>query len=203
MRPIPTTRPSSPAPRRASRAAPSGALSWSTRPTPESEGPTGRAFLTGEAQTARNISADPSYEPWRDSAAEHGFRSSVAIQIAHEGTVYGVLNVYTDRADVFTDEEYDVIGLLGKIVGHAISSIDRRQVLLADSVVDLEFWVSEHAVFGTTDSGKIDLVDALLDVREQETAVSLEVLVTDLPFLSAISATGERFVEAVIVEGDL
>jgi PAS domain S-box-containing protein len=207
---------------------------------PESEGPTGRAFLTGEVQTARNVSTDPSYEPWRDSAAEHGFRSSAAIPIAHEETVYGVLNVYTDRADAFTDEEYDVIGLLGKIVGHAISSIDRRQVLLADSVVDLEFRVSdafagieehlpsghelrldavvpredsEYVVFGTTDSGGIDLVDALLehrsswrelfDVREREAAVSFEVLVSDPPLLSAISAAGGRFVETVIVDGDL
>jgi PAS domain S-box-containing protein len=219
----------------------SDGVTISVDPTdPESKGPTGRAFRTGEVQTARNVSTDPAYEPWRESAAEHGFRSSAAIPIEHEGTVYGVLNVYTDRADAFTEEEYEVVGLLGKIVGHAISSVDRRQVLLADSVVDLEFRVSdafadiedelpsghelrldavvprensEYVVFGTTDCGGIDLVDALLehrpswlellDLRDRADDASFKVLVSDPPLLSAISAAGGRFVETVIAEGDL
>ncbi|QKY19508.1 GAF domain-containing protein [Halolamina sp. CBA1230] len=156
----------------------------------EAEGPTGWAFRTGEVQTVHNVATDPEYGPWQDSVDRHGYRSSAAIPIAHEGTVYGVLNVYTDRLDAFTGEEYDVVGLLGKIVGHAIAAIDRRQVLLADAVVDLEFRVSdaldeldaeppsgyelridavvpreggEYIVFGTGDCDGIDLVGALVD----------------------------------------
>lgn len=157
---------------------------------PESEGPTGRAFRTGEVQTVRNAVTDPDYRPWQSSADEYGFRSSAAVPIEHEGTVYGVLNVYTGRVDAFTGEERDVIALLGKIVGHAIAAIDRKQVLLADSVIDLEFRVSdvfdpldaefgadapvhidavvpreddEYVVFGTTDEDGIDLVQQLID----------------------------------------
>ena len=207
---------------------------------PEAKGPTGRAFRTGEVQTVRNVATDPTYEPWRENADRHGYRSSAAIPIAHEGTVYGVLNVYTDRVDAFSDEEYDVAGLLGKIVGHAIASIDRKQVLLADSVVDLEFRVSnafedldvdlplghelrldavvprgdgDYVVFGTTDCAGAELVQALadrhpdwrelLDLRELEGGVSFEVLISDPPLLSAITAVGGRFVETVVAQGDL
>ncbi|MBP1986508.1 GAF domain-containing protein [Halolamina salifodinae] len=206
----------------------------------ESEGPTGRAFRTGEVQTVHDVVSDPDYRPWQDSAHDYGFRSSAAVPIEHEGTIYGVLNVYTGRVNAFTGAERDVIGLLGKIVGHAIAAIDRKQVLLADSVIDLEFRVTdvfesfdadlgagdavhidaavprendEFVVFGTTDEGGIDLVkqliaadsnwEELLATRETDAGRSFEVLIVGPHLLSAVSAVGGRFVEAVIRDGDL
>lgn len=68
---------------------------------------------------------------------------------------------------------------------------------------------------GLTDRNQdgIDLVEALiehraswlklLNVRERDDDVSFEVLVSDPPLLSMISAAGGRFVETVIAEGDL
>ncbi|WP_458190993.1 PAS domain S-box protein [Haladaptatus sp. NG-WS-4] len=104
-----------------------------------SEGPTGRAFRTGEVQTMRNLAADDRYDHWRSTAEEYGFRSSAAIPIVHEKTTYGVLNVYAERPNAFKGQERDVVVQLGEIVGHAIAAVERKRALLNDEVVELEF----------------------------------------------------------------
>jgi GAF domain-containing protein len=102
-------------------------------------GPTARAIRTGEIQTVRDCQHDAEYEPWHGMAAAHGFRSSAAIPISHEGTVYGALNVYAARPNAFDGHERAVIGQLGEIVGHAIAAIQRKRALMNDEVVQLEF----------------------------------------------------------------
>ncbi|SIR66948.1 PAS domain S-box-containing protein [Haladaptatus litoreus] len=104
-----------------------------------SNGPTGRAILQRDIQTAQDVLGDASYEPWRDSAREYGFRSSAAIPIQYEKSLYGVLNVYSTRPNAFTTGELEVIGRLGDIVGHAIASVERKRALMSDEVIELEF----------------------------------------------------------------
>ncbi|WP_435062666.1 bacterio-opsin activator domain-containing protein [Halobaculum sp. EA56] len=106
-------------------------------------GPTGRAYRTGEVQTTQHADEDPRQEPWADEVAEYGYRSSAAIPITHEGTVYGVLNVYTDRPRAFVGREREVIEQVGEVVGHAIAAVDRKRALLGDEVVELEFLVED------------------------------------------------------------
>jgi predicted DNA binding protein len=112
-----------------------------------SRGPTGRAFRTGAMQTTRHVGTDSRYGPWRDAADRYGFRSSAAIPIVHETTVYGVLNVYADRPNAFEGDEGEVLAQLGEIVGHAIAVEERKRALLSDEVVELEFRVED--VFGS------------------------------------------------------
>jgi PAS domain S-box-containing protein len=104
----------------------------------EGLGPTGRALQTGEMHTVRDVFTDPDYGPWRETAEEYGFRSSAAIPIRHEETVYGVLNVYADRTEAFRREERSVVEHLGEIIGHAIAAAQRKQALVSDAVVELE-----------------------------------------------------------------
>ena len=106
--------------------------------TDEAKGPTGRALQTGEVETLQRVSSAREYEPWADIAERYGFESSAAIPVTHEGTNYGVLNLYTVRNDAFDGQEREMVQLLGKIVGHAIAAADRKQALLSDSMVELE-----------------------------------------------------------------
>jgi PAS domain S-box-containing protein len=106
-----------------------------------SEGPTGRAIRTGEVQTTRNVTADARHDPWRDHVQQYGFRSSAAIPISHEDSLYGVLNVYSERPGAFEDEEYEMVGHLGEIVGHAIAAVERKRALMSDDVVELVFQI--------------------------------------------------------------
>jgi len=164
-----------------------------------SEGPTGRAFRTGEVQTCQHIQTDPRYEPWRDHAREHGYQSSAAIPIVHEDTVYGVLNVYADRTNGITGREQRVITQLGEIVGHAIAAVERKRALMSDAVTELGFHVGdigtmldiddvsgtvtidetipvsdgEYLVYGTVTRDGVDLLEIVIDRLEHWDAVEI------------------------------
>jgi PAS domain S-box-containing protein len=106
-----------------------------------SEGPTGRAFRTGEIQTTRDLETDARYKPWQGQVESYGWRSSAAIPISHKGTIYGVLNVYADRPRAFEHKERHVIAQLGEVIGHAIAATERKQALMSDEVTELSFTV--------------------------------------------------------------
>ncbi|WP_206425024.1 PAS domain S-box protein [Halosimplex salinum] len=108
-----------------------------------SEGPTGRAIRTGAVHSIQHVKTDPHYEPWRDVAEEHGFASSAAIPVVYDGTTYGVLNVYAERSNAFEGHERTVLRQLGEVVGHAIAATQRKQALMSDEVVELEFQIRD------------------------------------------------------------
>ncbi|MFB6083058.1 MAG: GAF domain-containing sensor histidine kinase [Halorientalis sp.] len=93
------------------------------------QGPTATAVEKGELQVVQHIRSDPAYEPWREQALEHGFRSSAAVPIQLAGTRYGVLNLYSDRPSAFADRERNVLEDLSDAVAHALYRLDveRRQ----------------------------------------------------------------------------
>jgi PAS domain S-box-containing protein len=104
-----------------------------------SNGPTAQALLTGEPQVAQDVQTNPGHDPWRDHIEAYDIRSSAAIPIVHEGATHGVLNVYADRPYAFDDTERQVLTQLGEVVGHAIAAVERKQALMSDEVVELEF----------------------------------------------------------------
>ncbi|MDG5821500.1 bacterio-opsin activator domain-containing protein [Natronococcus sp. A-GB7] len=164
-----------------------------------SRGPTGRAFRSGEVQTTRDVDADPRYEPWQDHVEPYGVQSSAAIPITHEGAIYGVLNVYAKRPYAFEGQEGRQITQLGEVIGHAIAAAERKQSLLSDELVELEFEIRDvFSAFGVSNetTGKITFnhtvpvgdgeflvygtatPDAVETVRELATAVDGETDVT-------------------------
>lgn len=114
----------------------------------EGQGPAGRAARTREAQLCRDIESDPDFAPWREAALDYGFRSSVAVPLAHEDTFYGVLGLYADSPDAFHEEELDVLEELGTVIASGITAVERKRTLLADTLTELEFEVnSASALF--------------------------------------------------------
>jgi PAS domain S-box-containing protein len=112
---------------------------------PLASGPTGTALRTGETQVVNDISTDSKHDPWRTQVDAYGFRSSAAIPIVHEGTVYGVLNVYADRPYAFEQQERAVIDQLGKVIGHAIAATERKRALMSTELVELDFRITDVA----------------------------------------------------------
>lgn len=112
---------------------------------PSSEGPTAKAIRTGEIQIVQDARNDSDYELWQDRAEAYGYHSSAAVPLAFEGSVYGVLNIYTDRPNAFAGEEREMVRHLGETVGHALGSIERKQALTSDEIVELEFQVEDFA----------------------------------------------------------
>jgi len=118
---------------------------------------------TGETQTSQHIQTDPRYEPWRDHAEAYGYQSSAAIPIVHEGTNYGVLNVYSARQNGIVDREQTVITQLGEIVGHAIAAVERKRALMSDTVTELGFHIGDLGSMLDVDdaAGTVDIAETI------------------------------------------
>ncbi len=156
---------------------------------PSGQGPTGTAIRTGDVQVANNIQTDPAYEPWRGAAIERGYNSSVSIPVAHEDLVYGALNIYAVDADAFNGPETTILSRIGDTIAHAITAIERRDALVSDAVIELEFRVEamaeELVSLSATESCTIKLEQL---VRGDETL---------LAYGSATDVSQEAFAEAV------
>ena len=62
-------------------------------------GPTGTAIRTGQVRLARDFVAEPSYEPWRATAARHGLASSISLPLLKDDVAFGALMVYAPEPD--------------------------------------------------------------------------------------------------------
>lgn len=91
----------------------------STDDSPTGKGPTGKAVTTLEMQVLQDIPSAPEYEPWQADALERGYRSSAAVPLERDGTLYGVLNIYAGRTNAFDDEERALLAELGDTIAHA------------------------------------------------------------------------------------
>ncbi|KAB1196576.1 MULTISPECIES: PAS domain S-box protein [Haloferax] len=91
-----------------------------------SEGPTGTAARTHESAVMQNVQEDTSFGPWRDAASERGYQSSIAVPLAVQGTLYGVLSIYADRPDAFGGRERAVLEEVGVTLANSIAASETR-----------------------------------------------------------------------------
>ncbi|MEF8778349.1 MAG: response regulator, partial [Natronomonas sp.] len=94
---------------------------------PTGRGPTGQAVRNGELAVMQNILENPRYEPWREQALERRYRSSAAIPLRYDDTLYGVLNVYAERPHAFGDREQQLLSNVGETIAHAYRRIELQQ----------------------------------------------------------------------------
>jgi PAS domain S-box-containing protein len=106
-------------------------------------GPGGRAIRTGDVQVCQDVRTDPSFEPWRDAALDRGVRSAAAVPLVNGDATYGILAVYATRPLAFSQREQAGFETLGEAIGFAINAIENRNLLFADTVVELEFEVTD------------------------------------------------------------
>ncbi|QZX99127.1 PAS domain S-box protein [Halobaculum rubrum] len=89
-------------------------------------GPTGRAVRTRDLEVMQQIPESDEYEPWREDALERGYRSSAAVPLVYDYTMYGVLNVYADRTHAFDEQERELLGELAEDIAYALSQAEIR-----------------------------------------------------------------------------
>ncbi|NEU58772.1 PAS domain S-box protein [Halorussus sp. MSC15.2] len=111
--------------------------------TDTGQGPGGRALRTGSVQVSQDIRSDSSFEPWREQALARGIKSAAAVPLVHGDTTYGILAVYATRPLAFSHREQAAFDTLGNAVGFATNAIENRNLLFADTVVELEFEVTD------------------------------------------------------------
>ncbi|WP_226479799.1 bacterio-opsin activator domain-containing protein [Natrinema amylolyticum] len=123
--------------------------------TVDHERPVTQAVRTGEIRTTNRILEDETVpEPLREAAREDDVRSAIAVPITHEDATYGVLTVLASRDDAFSERERAGFRLLGETIGFTIMAVKNRQLLFADTVVELKFRIDGGDTFS------FDLSDA-------------------------------------------
>jgi len=112
------------------------------------EGPISVAVDTNEVQVVDDFSTDDTAQMLNSlglSPDEHQISAGAIIPLRYQDTVYGVLNVYTDRQGLFDDREVSVLSELGDSIAHAIHSVETKKLILSDTVVELEFDIDDPA----------------------------------------------------------
>ncbi|WP_050032408.1 bacterio-opsin activator domain-containing protein [Halorubrum halophilum] len=89
--------------------------------------------VVGDIETA----ADP--ERRQEQIRACGYRTVAAIPVAYGNVFYGILAVYDELPNVFTEADRENLSRLGEIIGHAITAVERKDALMGDTVLQLTF----------------------------------------------------------------
>lgn len=105
--------------------------------------PSVRAAEDRELTVVANVGDGLREDPWRTAALSRDYRSVVAIPLAYEEHLYGVLTVYADRPSAFDEMVQTVLDELGGTIAKAMNAVETERALLTDSRVELEFRLRE------------------------------------------------------------
>ncbi|WP_436906560.1 histidine kinase N-terminal 7TM domain-containing protein [Halosimplex marinum] len=86
--------------------------------------------------------ADGGTGPLVATAADGG--DWTVVPITYGRTVYGALGLHTVRESV-SEREREILAELGETIGHAVNAVETRQLLSAESVVELEIACGDEA----------------------------------------------------------
>lgn len=100
---------------------------WTWADSNSGRGPTGRAIRLGSTQYSQNIVDDLSYGPWQADALRRGYVSSIALPLIDEGSVFGVLHIYSGEPAAFNEEEVGLLQELADDLAFGIRTLRIRQ----------------------------------------------------------------------------
>ena len=120
--------------------------------------PEERAVETATPQLVETVSeADAVPERVRRGAFADGIQSLLAIPLTYASSVYGVVGIYAADRQAFTERERANFATVGEMAGFAINAARHRNLLLSDTVVELDLAIE-------------DRVDPLVDVTAAQNA---------------------------------
>jgi predicted DNA binding protein len=105
------------------------------------------AVETGETRFVEAIAEDDTVpRAVRRAAFGHGLQSCLVVPLAYQGTVYGVVSVYSDREGGFSEQERVGLETLGRIAGFATRALRQEDLLVADTVTEVTLAVRDETV---------------------------------------------------------
>ena len=124
--------------------------------------PAAETVRNGEYSVVNDLFQDRQTEGWRQKALKHGYRSVVSIPLVYQEASYGVIEIYSGEFGSFDDETIEILMELGETIGHAINSIHRKDALVSERVVRLEFDIRRADDFWARAARELE---ATLDIR--------------------------------------
>lgn len=101
-------------------------LSWA-EDTDRGRGPAGAAIRSGEIVYVQDFTTEPLIAPWRESALQRGYRSSIALPLKDEcAKVFGVLLIYHSESHAMTPQEIHLMEQLAGDLAFGIVALRTR-----------------------------------------------------------------------------
>ena len=128
--------------------------------TERGRGPSGYAIRSGESACILDFSTDPQAAPWRESALQRDYRSSIALPLKDErANTFGIFNIYSTEPNAFTPDERrlleELVGDLAFGIMVLRARIERKQAEEALSHLAAIVESSDDAIIGKSPEGKI------------------------------------------------
>jgi len=96
------------------------------------------AVAAGETQLVDAIADDETVpQGIRHAAFGHGLQSALAVPLEYQGTVHGVVSVYSRQEGGFSEQERVGLETLGSVAGFAIHAIRQEGLLVTDTVTEV------------------------------------------------------------------
>lgn len=89
-------------------------------------GPAGTAIRTKKPSVVKNVYASPSFAPWQNEAIKRGYASVISLPLITNNDAFGVLTIYSEKADVFDEGEITLLQELADDLAFGITSIRSR-----------------------------------------------------------------------------
>lgn len=99
-------------------------ITWAD--TARGQGPTGTAIRNRATVVNQNCLTNPRMAPWRESALEQGYQSSVALPLVCDHLVLGAFTLYAPEPNAFMPEEVGLLEELAKDMAFGIVTLRTR-----------------------------------------------------------------------------
>lgn len=122
----------------------SASFALDDRPDPP---PSVRAVHHGKAVYEPHCGEDIGGTDWRRGALRSSIKSVLSVPVAHSNVTQGVLTVASSEPDAFDEVERAVYEELGALVAHALFSLNRKQALISNQSIEIDFQVADTRCF--------------------------------------------------------
>lgn len=87
------------------------------------QGPTGTAIRSGKPCVCHDTATDPRFSPWRESALERGYHSTLVLPLKNGEEVLGAISIYASEAGAFDAAEQHLLEELGNNLSYGINAL--------------------------------------------------------------------------------
>lgn len=93
----------------------------------EGQGPTGRATRSGQPCWIDDFASDPRMAPWRDRAAQSGWKSVAALPLTSGDTVVGAFSLYAVDSSLLDDDVRRLLVDMARGISYALDDLARER----------------------------------------------------------------------------
>ena len=171
-------------------------------------GPVGMCIKNGAPVFIQDLAQDGRMNPWKGSALENGYRSTIALPLLDSGVAFGAFMLYSGFVNGFTGEEIELLEEMAADLAHGIAGLrDREEKAKAEEAMRISdarfrtlFEVNNDAtlVVDQEDGHIIEVNPAATHMygyaKEELIGLDINVIVPDLEGTRQTPGPGKKFI---------